>query len=114
MKKVIRLTESDLVRIVRRVIKEGVTIEQESTPWNQIKDIMKGNAMKSNADGSELTLYREPGDALVGSSGVYNEFSIIQNPRQVQLNQVGKMEVVSFDPMRKTVTFQNGVVIGPA
>ena len=114
MKKVIRLTESDLVRIVRRVMNEGVKIKMQTTPWNQIKDITKGEAMQSNADGTELTLYSEPGNALVGASAVYNKFSIIQNPRQVQLSQSGKMEVISFDPMRKTVTFQNGVVIGPA
>ena len=114
MKKVIRLTESDLVRIVKRVMKEGVTIEMQVEPWTQIKDVERGNAMRPTRDGSELSLYREPGNALVGVSGVYNNFSIIENPRQVQLNQARAMNVSSFDPNTKKVTFYNGLVIGPA
>jgi len=109
MKRIVRLTESDITRIVRRVMREGATIVIEASPWSQIKDVMKGDTMKSTEDGT-LTLMRG-GNTTIGK---YNEFSIIQNPRQVQLNQVGAMNVISFDPTRKTVTFQNGVVIGPA
>jgi hypothetical protein len=108
MKKVIRLTESDLARIVRRVIKEGARVVLEPDPWNKIKGVMKGDTMKSTEDGT-LILMR--GGKTINQ---YNGFSIIQNPRQVQLNQSGAMNVISFDPNKQTVTFNNGLVIGPA
>jgi hypothetical protein len=80
----------------------------EYSPWSEIENVVKGDTMKSN-DGE--TLEHLKNGQKVNS---YSEFKIIQNPRQVQLNQVGAMNVISFDPTRKTVTFQNGVVIGPA
>ena len=51
MKKVIRLTESDLARIVRIVIKESARAERIPRSWNEIKDIMKGDTMQSHEDG---------------------------------------------------------------
>jgi hypothetical protein len=108
MKKVIRLTESDLTRIVRRVIKEGASVERVPKPWNEIAGIMKGDTMTSFEE-DILTLMR--GGEFEEK---YNNFSIIQNPRQVQMSQVGAMNVVSFDPNKKTVTFNNGLMIGPA
>lgn len=108
MKKVIRLTESDLARIVRRVIKEGVTLVSVSEPWKQIKEVMKGDTMKVTENGEIEHL--KNGQYHTN----YDGYEIYQNPRQVQLDQSGAMNVVSFDPTRKTVTFQNGVVIGPA
>ncbi len=38
MKKIIRLTESDLVRIVRRVIAEDATAADPTNPWNILKN----------------------------------------------------------------------------
>jgi hypothetical protein len=105
MKKVIRLTESDLVRIVKRVMNEGV----KATLVGKLKDI---NGV-------------EPGDTFKGSTqemtwmsngkqaGLFNDFKIIQNPRQVQMGQSGAMNVKSFDPNTKMITFDNGLVIGP-
>jgi hypothetical protein len=106
MKKVIRLTESDLVRIVRRVIKEGVTVVN---PWSDIESVDKGDTMKVTSKDGAIDHFKN-GKRWTGYIG----YNIIQNPRQVQLDQSGAMNVVSFDPTRKTVTFQNGVVIGPA
>ena len=39
MKKVIRLTEGDLVRIVRRIVSEQINISQEELPKNKIVDV---------------------------------------------------------------------------
>ena len=39
MKKVIRLTEGDLVRIVRRIVSEQINIPQEELPKNKIVDV---------------------------------------------------------------------------
>lgn len=86
---------------------EGARAERVPRPWNEIKDIMKGDTMQSHEDG---VLKLMKGGEF---EEIYKNFSIIQNPNQVQLNQSGAMNVVSFDPTRKTVTFQNGVVIGP-
>ena len=38
MKKVIRLSESDLVRIVRRIVSEQINMTQEELPKNKIAD----------------------------------------------------------------------------
>lgn len=108
MKKVIRLTESDLTRIVKRVIKEGWNILPK--PW-EIIDVKKGDTMQVNPDTGTEVLYLN-GNTSKGLS--YNKFQIRQNPRQVQLDQAGAMNVVSFDPNTKMVTFNNGLVIGPA
>ena len=106
MKKVIRLTESDLARIVRRVMNEGAVVVN---PWSNIKSVDKGDTMKTDSKGGTINHFKN-GKRWTGYIG----YNIIENPRQVQLDQVGAMNVVSFDPTRKTVTFQNGVVIGPA
>ena len=39
MKKVVKLTESDLIRIVKRTIKEGA--EAENTGWMSVDDFIK-------------------------------------------------------------------------
>jgi hypothetical protein len=38
MKKIIRLTESDLIRIVKRVIAEDATAADPTNPWNILKN----------------------------------------------------------------------------
>jgi len=113
MKRIIRLTESDLVRIVKRVMNEGVKITMPGRPWKAIENVVQGNAMGLDNNTGDLVLYKEPGNPNAANYEQYYDFSIIQNPRQVQLDQAGKMEVVSFDPTRKLVKFTNGVVIGP-
>ena len=38
MKKVVRLSESDLVRIVRRIVSEQINMTQEELPKNKVAD----------------------------------------------------------------------------
>ena len=38
MKKVIRLSESDLVRIVKRIVSEQINMTQEELPKNKVAD----------------------------------------------------------------------------
>lgn len=105
MKRIIRLTERDLTRIIKRIINEGTRIV---TPLSDADatDIQKGDTMKV-LDGN--LVHMKNGQDM----GLYGQYEIIQNPRQVQMDQAGAMNVVSFDPNRKTVTFNNGLVIGP-
>jgi hypothetical protein len=55
MKKVIRLTESDLVRIVRKFIKEGVIVTVPPQPWNTL-DTMIGEVVWTNDGGKTLNV----------------------------------------------------------
>jgi hypothetical protein len=104
MKKIVRLTERDLTRIVRRVMNEGSRIV---TPLSDATDIQKGDTMK---DQNGTLVHMKNGQ----DTGLYGFYETLQNPRQVQTDQVGAMNVVSFDPNKKTITFNNGLVIGPS
>jgi hypothetical protein len=108
MKRIIRLTESDLARIVRRVMSEGVTIEVEPTPWNKITTVNRGDGMKYNSEDDTIRHY--VGGNLTAE---YNNFKIIENPTKSYL-QSNMLNVVSFDPSTKVVKLNNGVSIGPA
>ena len=104
MKKIVRLTESDLVNVVKRIIREGAIVV---TYLKDMKNIVKGDTMKST-NGRNL-IHLQNGV----NKGTYGGFTIIQNPNQVQIGQSGAMNVVSVDPIKKLVSFDNGLVIGP-
>lgn len=104
MKRIVRLTESDLVNMVKRIIREGAIVV---TSLKDMKNIVKGDTMKST-DGRTLT-HLQNGINKASFGG----FTIKQNPNQVRIGQSGSMNVVSFDPIKKLVSFDNGLVIGP-
>jgi len=105
MKKIVRLTESDLVRIVNRVINEGAIVHMPFA-WNKIENLQKGEGFKFDGMFSVRMTNGKP-------NGEFTDFRIIQNPSQVQLKQGGVFNVSSFDNVKKIVTFDNGLVIGP-
>ena len=106
MKRVIKLTESDLARIVRRVINEGVIAISKPKSWVDIKNVELGDTMNFSKDGK--VVHMKDGNPY----NSYYNFGIVQNPKQVQLNQGGVFNVISFDPNRKQAKFNNGLVIG--
>lgn len=46
MKKIVRLTESDLIRIVKRVIAEDANAAQSTNPWSLLKNPTPANIAK--------------------------------------------------------------------
>jgi hypothetical protein len=48
MRRTVRLTERDLSRLVRRVIREGITEEIGAVPLSQVKDGTKGTYYVQN------------------------------------------------------------------
>jgi hypothetical protein len=59
MKRIIRLTEDDLVKIVEKVVME----EGLSDMWNQTMDYMYGKTKKNNAKSGQST----SGDSIINS-----------------------------------------------
>jgi hypothetical protein len=114
MKKVIRLTESDLVRIVRKFIKEGVIVTVPPQPWNTL-DTMIGEVVWTNDGGKTLQVRGYDKNGIDYNRGGFNEYTILQNPKQVEIGQMTKeTKIVNFDDAKKVVTLDNGLMIGPA
>jgi hypothetical protein len=68
MAKIVRLTERDMSRLVRRVINEGVEIEEVSADYGDISKQMRPGTQTS------ATLYFDKGNNIrlrVGSSDFY-------------------------------------------
>lgn len=59
MKKVVRLSESDLVRLVNKVLNEGVSIGRDSTPENFIKKQKDGTIGSWRVKNGVLSLYHD-------------------------------------------------------
>jgi hypothetical protein len=111
MKKIIRLTERDLTRIVKRVLNESITMTQ---PWVQLSEVKPGDGFRYNEEHDHLRHLRGGQER-----SNYNGYRIITNPtRSTPFFKDGTgsyniLTVKSFDPNTKVVTFTNGVSIGP-
>lgn len=80
MAKITRLTESDLNRLVRRVIKEGVEIVSSTAEYDDVAKNMRPGTQTS------ATLYFNPDKSImlrVGSANLY----LFGAPEQSQPNQ---------------------------
>jgi len=99
--KVVNLTESDLKRIVKKVLNEGIVI---TSPWENLHSVEPGDSFKLHDEEKEVL--------LSGGGARFGEWSVIKNPTGSQ-PFVGALTVKSFDDKTKLVTFTNGVVVGP-
>ena len=101
--KVINLTESDLKRIVKKVLNEGIVM---TLPWENLYEVEPGDTFKLHDEEKEVLLKNGKENSRFG------EWSVIKNPTGSQ-PFVGALTVKSFDDKTKAVTFTNGVVVGP-
>jgi hypothetical protein len=90
MKKIIRLTESDLARIVKRVIKENIDYNETTEEFYEIQDILVDLAEKG-----EFVLH--VADESNGTNDTYGDnesFSNIKKDVYVRINQPTIMVIV--------------------
>ena len=90
MKKIIRLTESDLVRIVKRIIKERIDYDETIDEFYEIKDMLVELAEKG-----EFVLHvTDERDGTKETYGVDKPFSRTKKIVYVRINQPTIMVIV--------------------
>ncbi len=133
--KVITLTESDLNRIVKRVLKEtklneGTLLDVlgKEINWEKAFKYESGSLLdvinEKPATGVKFkdlnTAYLIEGGEKIRSSEpstpgyvILRNFRIIQNPNQIQIADGQVHQIETFDKATGNVTFKKGFVVGP-
>ena len=113
MKRIVRLTESELVKLVRKVVNEGVFPKEPAKPWRDI-NVTPGKMITFIEDGKKVLVTSTDG-VVDSTEGTFNEFTILQNPKQVPIDSsLRRIKIASFDNAKKMATLDNGLMIGPA